>query len=61
MFVLTLPRSSLACYYRAMMEELIANVKQTHSEPLKRTDSPEVMLEHCYFIRLSSVIPLTYR
>lgn len=47
MFVLTLPRSSLACYYRAMMEELIANVKQTHSEPLKRTDSPEVMLEYC--------------
>lgn len=37
----TLNRSSLACYYRAMMEELISNVKQTHSVPLKRSDSPE--------------------
>lgn len=25
-----------------MMEELIASVKQTHSVPLRRTDSPEV-------------------
>lgn len=35
-------RSSVACYYRTMMEELIASVKQTHSVPLRRTDSPEV-------------------
>jgi len=41
----TLTRSSLAYYYRAMMEELIASVKQIHSVPLKRTDSPEVHKE----------------
>lgn len=34
----------MACFYRAMMEELIASVKQTHSVPLKRTDPPEVVI-----------------
>jgi len=38
-----LSRSSMACFYRAMMEELIGSVKQTHSVPLKRTDPPEVV------------------
>lgn len=46
-------RSSLACYYRAMMEELIGSVKQTHSVPLKRTDSPEVACEHILFLSLT--------
>jgi len=38
-----LSRSSMACFYRAMMEELIGSVKQTHSVPLKSTDPPEVV------------------
>ncbi|KAK2547498.1 Fanconi anemia group D2 protein [Acropora cervicornis] len=37
----TLTRSSLACFYRAMMEELVSNVKQTHSVPLRSSDPPE--------------------
>ena len=36
-------RSSLACFYRVMMEELVSNVKQTHSVPLRTSDPPEVM------------------
>ena len=34
----------MACYYRAMMEELIGSLKQTHSVPLKRTDPPGVVI-----------------
>ncbi|XP_044183012.1 Fanconi anemia group D2 protein-like isoform X2 [Acropora millepora] len=37
----TLTRSSLACFYRVMMEELVSNVKQTHSVPLRTSDPPE--------------------
>lgn len=36
-----------------MMEELIANVKQTHSEPLKRTDSPESHKERLVKLNIS--------
>lgn len=49
----TLTRSSVACYYRTMMEELIANVKQTHSVPLRRTDSPEVQKEQLVKLNIS--------
>lgn len=38
----------MACFYRAMMEELIGSLKQTHSVPLKRTDPPEVVISLTY-------------
>ncbi|KAL9960552.1 hypothetical protein ACROYT_G034027 [Oculina patagonica] len=49
----TLTRSSLACYYRAMMEELIGSMKQTHAVPLKRTDSPENHKERLVKLNIS--------
>lgn len=38
----------MACFYRAMMEELIGSLKQTHSVPLKKTDPPEVVISLTY-------------
>lgn len=49
----TLTRSSLPCYYRAMMEELIGNLKQTHSVPLKKTESPECHNERLVKLNIS--------
>ncbi|XP_022805734.1 Fanconi anemia group D2 protein-like [Stylophora pistillata] len=49
----TLTRSSLPCYYRAMMEELIGHLKQTHSVPLKKTDSPESHNERLVKLNIS--------
>jgi len=49
----TLTRSSMACFYRAMMEELIGSVKQTHSVPLKRTDPPETHKERLVKLNIS--------